>query len=619
MTTFSGCLLVERNNTEPEIMESEVRLDSGNKPVFAIDSSDSVLLAGGFPSFFSKSTFPFSVTLQLNHDRTSLDGDGLLRLALAERKRLDSAFWQSYVSEVDTRVCVLGNQAARMGKFLDTYGGVLDIEPLLLKELHPEIPTAADLCIERSDNGLRLEYTVRLPLSIQECTYCGACGPVCPENCISPRLFLNLQQCSFCGECEKVCSTKAIDINRIEERVMEVPALIILDDSKFEVGEDVSVVYHESELEIFFSTLFSCQVDEPVVWNDSVCQYSSRLDAGCDLCIRSCNYGAVTRGITGIKIDPFACEVCGACVGACPTGALQNRKFDDTAFVRFFEMVELSRGTTVVIGSEEQLHEFWWQSGGQRYDNLFFLECPDCANLSLFHFLFLLLQGAGKRLFLTIPHPCGKRRSRMGLVNYLLNSLCGGEQRVFSSTVREVETLFFRLEPLDRIPAGKSTGVYTNRRKELAKELERLVTGSGKSATVRPETYLAFATLSCDSDRCTHCLACLNGCRIEALSTDEEKLSLNHVGVMCIGCGLCVQICPENALGLSPEFTLNSDFFIPEVLTEAEPMTCRSCGKVFGTRKSYERVMAILAEKESVDTTHFEYCETCRVVRLFED
>ncbi|WP_457575726.1 4Fe-4S binding protein [Desulfomarina sp.] len=619
MTTFPGCLLIEKNNTEPEIIASEFRLDSGNKPVFTIDSSGTVLLAGGFPSFFSQSAFPFSVTLQLNHDRTSLDGDGLLRIALAERRRLDSVFWHSYISEVDTRVCVIGTQAAHVEKFLDTYGGVLDIEPLLLQELHPEIPTAADLRIAGNDNGLRLEYDVRLPLSVRECTYCGACGPVCPERCISPRLFLDLSRCSLCGECEKVCNTKAIDINRIEERVMTVPALIILDDSRLEVEEGVANVYYENELEKFFSTLFSCQVDEPIVWDGSVCQYSPRLDAGCDLCVRSCSYGAVSRGGDGIAINSFACEECGACVGACPTGALQNGKFNDPAFVSFFETVDFARGTTVVIGSEEQLHELWWQSGGQRYDNLFFLEYPGSANLSLFHFLFLLLRGAGRLVLLTGNQEGRELRNQAGLANSLVTSLYGGGQRIFLSNVGEAEKLFAGLSPLERIEEGKDTGGYTNRRKELAEELKRLVAGSGKSGTVRPETSLAFATLSCDSDRCTHCLACLNGCRIGALSGDEENLSLNHVGVMCIGCGLCVQICPENALGLAPEFTLNNDFFTPEILAKAEAMTCRSCGKVFGTRKSYERVMAILAEKESVDTTHFEYCETCRVVRLFED
>jgi hypothetical protein len=65
--------------------------------------------------------------------------------------------------------------------------------------------------------------------------------------------------------------------------------------------------------------------------------------------------------------------------------------------------------------------------------------------------------------------------------------------------------------------------------------------------------------------------------------------------------------------------TLDERFFTRETLAEAEPMACRKCGKVFGTRKSFDRVMEILTRRESVDTRHFEYCETCRVVNLFEN
>jgi ferredoxin len=619
MTTFHGCLLVEKKNAEPEILETNVRLHFQNEPIFSIDSDYSVLLAGGFSSFFSKSTYPFSATLQLNHDRTSLSREQLLRLALAEQKRFAGASWRSYISEADMRVCVIGSKAASVEKFLDTYGGVLDIEPLLLQELHPDISTAVDIRIEREENGLRLEYAVRLPLSVTDCTYCGACGPVCPENCISPRLFLDLQQCTYCGECGKVCSTKAIDINRIEERVMEVPALVILDDCSLEAGEDVPGVYHEGELETFFATLFSCLVDESITWDASICQYSSRLGAGCDLCVRGCKYGAVTQGSEGVVIDPMVCRECGACVGVCPTGALQNRKFDDATFVEFFDAVKLPEGATVIIGSDKQLHEFWWQSGGRCFDDLFFFEYPKISNLSLFHFLHLLHKGAGKLVLLSGAVVGRELRAQTGLANSLVTSLYGGKQRVLISTVRDAEKLLGRFPPLGQFLEMQSAGGFTSRRKALAGELKLFVAASGKNATVRSDSSLGFGTLFCNSSQCTHCLACLNGCRTGALSVNQERLSLNHTGVMCIDCGLCVQVCPEDALELLSEFTLNDDFFSSREIAKAEPMTCKSCGKVFGTRKSYERVMAILSRKESVDITHFEYCDTCRVVRLFEE
>ena len=78
-------------------------------------------------------------------------------------------------------------------------------------------------------------------------------------------------------------------------------------------------------------------------------------------------------------------------------------------------------------------------------------------------------------------------------------------------------------------------------------------------------------------------------------------------------------VCPENALSISSVFTLDQTFFADRQMAAAEPMLCKKCGKVFGTKKAYERVMDILSKKESVDTSHFQYCDTCRVVKLFEE
>ncbi len=48
--------------------------------------------------------------------------------------------------------------------------------------------------------------------NMQECTMCGACQNICPENCLSPRYDGNCwymvrdeQQCSQCGLCRRVC------------------------------------------------------------------------------------------------------------------------------------------------------------------------------------------------------------------------------------------------------------------------------------------------------------------------------------------------------------------------------------------------------------------------------
>lgn len=595
---------------------TEVNLHPGQS--ISPDQEKNVLLAGGFPALFPGTDFPLSPTLQLNSDRGTLSNDSLARLATAELERINRISYRSYHIEPDNRVCVIGDSRGKLNSFIDTYGGVLEIESLLLKGHDPDIPTVTELNMEARGSGLRLEYLVRLPIRIDLCTYCGACGSACPENCISPDLFLDFGVCTLCKECEPVCEVRAIDVNRVESQTMEVPALIILDGVEVELEEGSSSVYYERDLKDYFAALFSYRIDEVVACDRSICQYSGRLGVGCSLCLSSCTFGAVSQGAEGVTVDGSKCEECGACVSVCPTGAMQNRRFDDESFVEFFRNIDLLTDSVVVVGDEQSLHALWWGTKGKRFDKVFFLEYSQVQSLSLFHFMFLLRRGAGK-VFLLSDTSGGTELSRqVALANSLVTSLYNTTERIVIYKTEEVEQYLSRDQQTEALVSNDEQRPFVNRRRELSAALQSLVANSGKVADVRPGDYISFATLTCNRDRCTQCMACLNDCRIQALSADEEQLTLNHIGSMCVACGICVHVCPEDALELSPRFKLNTRFFKPVEMAKAEPMACKSCGKVFGTRKSFERVMAILSQKETVDISHFEYCDTCRVVKLFE-
>ena len=51
-----------------------------------------------------------------------------------------------------------------------------------------------------------------------------------------------------------------------------------------------------------------------------------------------------------------------------------------------------------------------------------------------------------------------------------------------------------------------------------------------------------------DTDACSDCCACLDRCQMGALSPGAGHVELNVE--RCIGCGLCVTTCPEDALSL---------------------------------------------------------------------
>ena len=52
-----------------------------------------------------------------------------------------------------------------------------------------------------------------------------------------------------------------------------------------------------------------------------------RIEA-CDLCRRVCHAGAIRLDLDSVEIDPDRCTDCGACVPACPAGAISHARFE---------------------------------------------------------------------------------------------------------------------------------------------------------------------------------------------------------------------------------------------------------------------------------------------------
>ena len=515
-------------------------------------------------------------------------------------------------------MCVISNNSRSLNRFLDTYGGILDIIPLLVKESHPDFSQVTDLAASFADNTCRIDYSIRSPVDLGKCNYCGLCGRLCPEACISEILFFDFETCSFCRECEKACPTGAIDIYAVEQKTLEVPALLALGDTAVQGAEKSRNYYREANLSTYFSTLFPSQVEEVITCNHAICQFSSRSKTGCDKCIQVCAFDAL-KADDKIIIDALKCTECGSCAGICPTGAMQYLRFDDTAFIDFFRTFHLKEHSVVVLGTEQELHSFWWTHRENRFDNYLFLEYPRLSALSAFHLIFLLFHGASHVVLLKNVSDNGQfTRNTVDQVNGLIQTVLKEPSRVSVSTVKDSPAHSPGNETKALLPERYKDLNYSNRRQKLSSLVQLALAEQQQTIILHNGEDSLFHTITCEQTACTQCLACLNECNIQALSADPSALALSWTGGLCTGCTACIDICPENALSLGSQTHINQQFFQPKIAAQAEPMHCRECGKVFGTRKSFERVMEILAKQKLDHDGHFEYCEDCRVIKLLE-
>ncbi len=612
--TYSTTLLYRGENNSYTLETVSTPLQPGHP--FSLKGYTNILLCGGFSQLTPETPFPLSPTLQLNSDLTTWNEAKLESLALAELERNNTVNFRSYTVEVDKRVGVLAENAAQLTAFIDTYDGVLDITPILLKGVHPEYPTVTEMDIQGNGPYI-ISLTIKQPIDKLKCTYCGDCGISCPESCLSETLFLDYAKCSYCKECEKVCPTKALDIYGVEKHTLEIPAILILDGTTTDIHGAGNAIYSEKQLPALFKNLFPYQIEEVVCHSNTGCQYCGRLNSGCNLCLNSCAFNAISQSESGINIDPHVCRECGNCLANCPTGALQYARFTDKAFIKYFKDISFSDGDSIILGAEESLHKLWWKHRGERYEHQFFLEFPKVESLSLFHLLFLFSRGAGRIVILATKENQEEFHVQVAMANTILNSLFAFDDFVVISTSEIGPDYLHRQQhhPLQKFYGDLS---FENRRAKIASVLLFLIRASNTTISLQQGELQGFGVIGCDTKRCTHCLACLNECSMNALSSDEQQLHLIFNAGKCVACGVCVKICPENALQFTPAFTIDEHFFNDKMLAQAEPAACKQCGKVFGTRKSLEKVMQILSHHHDVDDAHLEYCDECKVARIFE-
>ncbi len=323
------------------------------------------------------------------------------------------------------------------------------------------------------------------------------------------------------------------------------------------------------------------RVDKPVYIKD-MCQ---GLYRACTLCEESCPYNALkVDKKSGIIIDYDKCTGCGLCVSSCPLSAIQFPSVSQSAV---FELSKIKGDKTISCYK----------------DNNNSIKLPCILMLSAEDIV--LLRSNGKLNLVCPGCELSKNLSKIKDTVTEINNKIGGISFVYPEGKVEAK------EP-------KSISIqfnYLGNRNEARREILK-----------HEKDLPLYYEVSINENSCTLCESCAKWCPTSAitLKRGEGEEFFEFDPEKCIGCKICVNVCPEGSGGNScsgPKAIKVEKAERPskKVLVQDYLVRCRVCGAPVGSRKSLNLVKKIMKERGAeCDDEWLERCPKHRAEYAFQ-
>lgn len=276
----------------------------------------------------------------------------------------------------------------------------------------------------------------------------------------------------------------------------------------------------------------------------------------CSRCISSCQCQAITLE-EGPLIDPHRCVGCLLCTVACPTGALVPKEG------RLFDLLAPQKGVTAPVLACTKAgvdgHLRFPCLGGIPEEGLLALMflspirqlnatgCGDCPR----SFILAPLQERFAHCRKMIPQTDGRQMELITERGKLRYRDISYDRREFFRAYRSI--LMRKAVEINQgirgaAPPKESSGKGTPERRQL---LNRVMAGLSQESQppILAKYYFALSL----QEGCDLCFLCSGVCPTGALEGSYgNPAALLFRGALCVGCGLCRDICPRESLSLAP-------------------------------------------------------------------
>ena len=391
---------------------------------------------------------------------------------------------------------------------------------------------------------------------------------------------------------------------------------------------------------------------EHLTYERDVCAGGAAGMQACGRCITYCPYDAIARdGADGlrVKVDHLTCEGCGACASACPTSALRfTEPSPREIYARLAALLALPgrkkkhpAPPLIVFHCGEMGRQALEEAGSRAQDYssaVLPVEVPCLRYVSEANMLQAVQMGAaGVALLGCEDCPNGERElliAQHAFAGQVLDAfgLGAGRLRIITAepgrekqAIEALDRFARELKPFPATGNGKGKGKMprrTGNREVLAQAIAGFIEQTDKEVGgIKVPQGQPFGFVEVDDAGCTLCRSCANVCPTHAFKFEEDNQTLHFKQINCVGCGLCVQACPENVMTLRPELYLERQALDYMVVVEDEMITCARCEAPYINRRALEMIEAKVLGMESLLDTFagkrkglLRMCPDCRAV-----